>query len=1098
MPARNGNNSSAGPRAPSEDTAEAADRLGALASQNDNLGVIGSFDKRLNHSVMSLGAKVKEQKVLGGDPQPRLASLYLVSGLGKDPLQWALSDKDMTLGVQPLEDSLGLFWRPDMLGNTFSGEKSDEFNKNGKPAARSSNAARRDIQSKTVPGAGPEGASRLVARTMKFAHPRDVEVVNSALAPPTACHTFSFSVSRQSTLAAIAAQASRGNKFGLPPDSYMAVSSEQPSAAPAPGQEHLRGTTHGSDLIFYGVTLTVWSHADKDRASRLKEFKQRTQRIRNESVTSESIKKDALRRRSKSPWIPTRKGATSDYTTTSETGFSDSDLDTTFTSTYDADYSADGMSAAYGESTDVFWLPYALTLVSRYPIYDVMQDYLRLSWARYSKDARSHMRQVFTLLNSDAPRPGDLFSLPVGTSSDEEVTIEAAMPGAIDFDKGTTKVDFQMWPLFQALDLDHILTCVEIALTSSGRIVFCSRHPAMLGSAVETLKYIVELRGWDGIALQNIHIRDVTFMIEDPGPYIIGLSTECRYVVSPPNEVVIVDLDQNTLICKSRPPSLSTGHKREKQRQRLVAAMGSAFPSERSVPLEFRVSFPKGAFRNINRIHHGPIRPRYLGERLEPPAWWNQSSVVAVFDKILADRHKKPTLFQRLTKTGNARVQEQLTVNEQMAKAMMRKRALHYVEKRDDFELKVARITRRLQKLMLEGEHWKQKFEMFEKYAERLTQESNDLKGKIDKEQREARRLSNINTEQSKMNAELQQKLSQTEGARAEAMRQLSDMHHSIQELERERNEIMDAIEMQLSTAMERMPWGDHDGNEYPNGLTGLESPPTSPKTVASVSTIKRKSRPGTRESVQTIGTIDSYAHSKKAISIIGALNDGPVRRGLGSIVDSDQVSNTDRLVSHNRLESISQRVAMIQAKLEVALAPIRDQMDATDREAAEEKTVNGEASVKECTQAAPGEGGNDQGSRPGTPDTITTAKLPIINEPEGSGTARRKGEQLDPVADTDDANNTEEPEPPKPPALRAFVLRPPPRRVVQKRSYESIKVPDSALAPSPASTSHSICEVIVTPCESKESLHDDAGLDVAPSKGRPTSVGTIAFGTSD
>lgn len=94
-------------------------------------------------------------------------------------------------------------------------------------------------------------------------------------------------------------------------------------------------------------------------------------------------------------------------------------------------------------------------------------------------------------------------------------------------------------------------------------------------------------------------------------------------------------------------------------------------------------------------------------------------------------------------KTGNARAQEVLSVNEQLAKTMMRKRALHYVEKRDDFELKVARITRRLQKLIQEGEHWKQKFEMFEKYAERLTQESNDLKAKIDREQREARRLSN-------------------------------------------------------------------------------------------------------------------------------------------------------------------------------------------------------------------------------------------------------------------------------------------------------------------------------------------------------------------
>jgi hypothetical protein len=84
MPTRNGNSSSMAPRAlSSDDASEAADRLSALASPNESVGVIGSFDKRLNHSVMSLGAKVKEQKVLGVDPQPRFASLYLVSGLGK-------------------------------------------------------------------------------------------------------------------------------------------------------------------------------------------------------------------------------------------------------------------------------------------------------------------------------------------------------------------------------------------------------------------------------------------------------------------------------------------------------------------------------------------------------------------------------------------------------------------------------------------------------------------------------------------------------------------------------------------------------------------------------------------------------------------------------------------------------------------------------------------------------------------------------------------------------------------------------------------------------------------------------------------------------
>lgn len=339
--------------------AEGNDRVGALNSPTDSLGVISSFDKRLNRSVMSLGSRSKAEKLLGVDPQPRLASLYLVSGLGKDPAQWALSDKDATLGVHSMEDSLGVFWRPDMLGNTFSGEKNEDWKgRHGKSSGRSnSGTSRREISSKTVPGTGPEGPSRLVARTMKNAHPKDIEVVNSTLAPPTTCHTFTFSVARQSTLLAIAAQANR--KGGAAAD----YSNYDSANVPVVGQEHLRGTTSSSDLVFYGVTLTVWSHADKDRAAKLKEFKLRNaQRPRVTSNISDSTVKGGSRR-SKAAWLTAgngRKGGQSDYTA-SETGMSDSDLDTTFTTT-DVDYSVTDMNQAYGEASDVFWLPYALTL----------------------------------------------------------------------------------------------------------------------------------------------------------------------------------------------------------------------------------------------------------------------------------------------------------------------------------------------------------------------------------------------------------------------------------------------------------------------------------------------------------------------------------------------------------------------------------------------------------------------------------------------------------------------------------------------------------------------------------------------------------------
>ena len=74
-------------------------------------------------------------------------------------------------------------------------------------------------------------------------------------------------------------------------------------------------------------------------------------------------------------------------------------------------------------------------------------------------------RQICKLLNRDTPRPGEIYRLPVGVNPTDEITIEATMPGALDFDKGIVKVDFQLWPFFQAVDVDHILTSTEVGFS---------------------------------------------------------------------------------------------------------------------------------------------------------------------------------------------------------------------------------------------------------------------------------------------------------------------------------------------------------------------------------------------------------------------------------------------------------------------------------------------------------------------------------------------------------------------------------------------------------------------------------------------------------
>ena len=64
----------------------------------------------------------------------------------------------------------------------------------------------------------------------------------------------------------------------------------------------------------------------------------------------------------------------------------------------------------------------------------------------------------------------------------------------------------------------------------------------MLGIAVSTIKYLLELRGWSGIALPMVHTRDAKIYLEDPGPWIIGMGTEARHVVRPSPEVCVCDM----------------------------------------------------------------------------------------------------------------------------------------------------------------------------------------------------------------------------------------------------------------------------------------------------------------------------------------------------------------------------------------------------------------------------------------------------------------------------------------------------------------------------------------------------------------------------
>ena len=80
-----------------------------------------------------------------------------------------------------MQDSLGMFWRPDVLGNCFSGQKTEDYlqqiSRQRKESAASHHSSISPMSLHTrgvhVPDAGQDGPMKILQKTLKFAHPRD-------------------------------------------------------------------------------------------------------------------------------------------------------------------------------------------------------------------------------------------------------------------------------------------------------------------------------------------------------------------------------------------------------------------------------------------------------------------------------------------------------------------------------------------------------------------------------------------------------------------------------------------------------------------------------------------------------------------------------------------------------------------------------------------------------------------------------------------------------------------------------------------------------------------------------------------------------------
>ncbi|KAG8982933.1 hypothetical protein FRB90_006452, partial [Tulasnella sp. 427] len=684
-----------------------------------------------------------------------LTSLYLVSGLPKNPATWTLADADSVVGVHHSEGAVGRWWRAEVLGSTITPGVNGGKDKKKKRG----NKSRTGETAETKAGLGKGDLGKMLSKSLKLSFPREVEIIASTLQPASTIHSFTFSVPTTRDLTApVSSSHLRASVFSTTTAASGTIGDRnsylgQPSLGHGmhlgiPGGSHIGLSPPELDLnpsesnvppketMFHGVCLTVWSHADEERTAAIRRTletaayaRSRAHKVSMSSMAtsiapsvatstgrSAAGKSNRPRKRS-TPW--------------SGTEMDESETDAGAMTESEADFSgnADGAGAStlFLPQNTVFWLPYALTLVSRHPIYDLMRDYLTLSWARFSKDVQSHTLQIAKILEAPSPRAGDIVRLDAGASG-EHLEVVCRFPGGLDFGRGLVDVNFTMWPVFRCLNLDNILTLCEIALAPTGRVLFISRHPAMLGIAVLTLKYLVELRGWNGVAHHNVHSRDAKIYLEDPGPWIIAMSTESRYCVRPAPEVCVCDLDINYVNCPSPPPgAISVKLQREKFRKILTGAFDQYFHPDHGVPSEFKEAFPAGRFRPLCKIT-SKRGSSVVAESIKAPEWWHQTRVITAFDTVLKEKAKKPSFIKRISTLGLTNKRPtQLSPAERLIQASIRKRATAFVDARDDLETKIGRLSRRLNFLMTESELWRQKFVAFEGYAEKLSAEAGEL-----------------------------------------------------------------------------------------------------------------------------------------------------------------------------------------------------------------------------------------------------------------------------------------------------------------------------------------------------------------------------------
>ncbi|KAI0203172.1 AEX-3 domain protein [Astrocystis sublimbata] len=434
----------------------------------------------------------------------------------------------------------------------------------------------------------------------------------------------------------------------------------------------------------------------------------------------------------------------------------------------------------YDNPDETYWIPYCLSFLSRYPLYNLLGDYLRGMWIHWNKATNLfHAEEVSRILSFPAPRLNDLVRIDM-----KDYALCYQFPSS-----PTGFQNFAMWPLWSCLSIPNIVGVIEAAMSPTRRIIFVSHYPAMLTAAAETVRFCVRVYEWSGLYVPVVHARHAKDLVQEPGPYILGVTAECRTLFTAPTDALVVDLDRNFVLTSSPPTALSPGQ-RNKFVNRLTQALnGDVTPS--GVPQHLRSAYGGGKLVPAGQI----IVMRGEVESIQDPEWWNQDSIMAVMDHVCEKMGRNtglkavfggPVKKPLMTKVSMRHLNEIVRERNQYSRDAM-EAWQDFINLKGRMDTELAKVSKRNNYLVEELDNWKQQFLKFQAFAEQLTKETQDLKSKIDTQKRENRRLVGLVDQQKDDNARLSVRLTGTEKQRDDALEALVLQQEIAEELERER-----------------------------------------------------------------------------------------------------------------------------------------------------------------------------------------------------------------------------------------------------------------------------------------------------------------------